>query len=29
VVQEVLSGKITQSDAKRKYNIKSNSAILY
>jgi transposase-like protein len=29
VVQEVLSGKITQADAKRKYNIKSNSAILY
>ena len=29
VVQEVLSGKITQAEAKRKYNIKSNSAILY
>ena len=29
VVQEVLSGEITQAEAKRKYNIKSNSAILY
>jgi transposase-like protein len=29
VVQEVLGGKITQAEAKRKYNIKSNSAILY
>ncbi len=29
VVQEVLSGAITQAEAKRKYNIKSNSAILY
>jgi transposase-like protein len=29
VVQEVLSGEITQAEAKRKYNIRSNSAILY
>ena len=29
VVQEVLGGEITQAEAKRKYNIKSNSAILY
>ena len=29
VVQEVLSGEISQAEAKRKYNIKSNSAILY
>ena len=29
VVQEVLSGEITQAEAKRKYNIKSNAAILY
>lgn len=29
VVQEVLSGEITQAEAKRKYNIKSNSAVLY
>ena len=29
VVQEILSGKIIQAEAKRKYNIKSNSAILY
>ena len=28
-VQEVLNGAITQAEAKRKYNIKSNSAILY
>ena len=29
VVQEVLGGEITQAEAKRKYNIKINSAILY
>lgn len=29
VVEEVLSGEITQAEAKRKYHIKSNSAILY
>jgi len=29
VVQEVLNGEISQAEAKRKYNIKSNSAILY
>ncbi len=29
VVQEVLSGEITQAEAKRKYNIRSNAAILY
>jgi transposase-like protein len=29
VVQEVLSGELTQAEAKRKYNIKGNGAILY
>ena len=29
VVQEVINGEISQAEAKRKYNIKSNSAILY
>ena len=29
VVQEVLGGKITQAEAKRKYNIKSNSDRLF
>lgn len=29
VVQEVLSGELTQAEAKRKYNIRSNGAILY
>jgi transposase len=29
VVQEVLSGELNQAEAKRKYNIKGNGAILY
>lgn len=29
VVHEVLSGELTQTEAKRKYNIKGNGAILY
>ncbi len=29
VVEEVLNGEITQAEAKRKYGIKSHSAILY
>ena len=29
VVQEVLSGELSQAEAKRKYNIRSNAAILY
>ena len=29
VVQEVLSGELTQAEAKRKYNIRSSAAILY
>ena len=29
VVKEVLSGELSQAEAKRKYNIGSNSAILY
>lgn len=29
VVQEVLSGELNQAEAKKKYNIRSNGAILY